>query len=283
MTFGAQNHHRRSTRLKGYDYTLSGAYFVTLVTFRRDPIFGEIVDGQMKLSALGQIVREEWLRSIGIRKEIRLYADEFVVMPNHFHGVVWIVGADGVRPGAGVTPDMGVNHDAGPQSNGEDNFGARDGRTPCAPTNAPLPVGADGVRPGAGEHLDPGVGLDAGPQSNGGEDVGARRGRTPCAPTEAGGILVGAVGDRPDTDARSNPALISKSLGSFISGFKASVTGRARRELGIEGIWQRSYYDHIVRGEQDLIAIRHYIDANPLRWQDDQLHPAAPPNPFNQE
>ena len=185
--YDPQTHHRRSTRLKGYDYTLSGAYFVTLVTYRRDPIFGEIVAGQMKLSPLGQIVREEWLRSIGIRNEIRLYADEFVVMPNHFHGIVWIVGADGVCPGAGVTPDIGVDHDAGPQSTGEEDPRAWDGRPPCAPTHTAGPVGADGVRPDAGVNLDPAGDMDADPQSIGSEDLRARGGRTPCAPTNTAG------------------------------------------------------------------------------------------------
>ncbi len=94
-------HHRRSIRLTGYDYALPGAYFITLVSFDRDEIFGQIKDSVMQLSALGQIVREEWLRSATVRGEIHLYEDEFVIMPNHIHGIVWIVnpvGADGVRP-----------------------------------------------------------------------------------------------------------------------------------------------------------------------------------------
>ena len=101
------NHHRRSIRLKGYDYSQPGAYFVTIVTQNRAEIFGQVVDGEMKLSALGQIVHDEWMRSIGIRAEIQLYEDEFVIMPNHVHGIVWIVvlvGLDAVRPKT-------INHD----------------------------------------------------------------------------------------------------------------------------------------------------------------------------
>ena len=83
--------HRASTRLKGFDYSVDGAYFITLVTYHRAMLFGEIVDGNMQLNRRGEIVQEEWFRSTEIRKEIRLFADEFVVMPNHIHGIVWIV------------------------------------------------------------------------------------------------------------------------------------------------------------------------------------------------
>jgi len=73
-----------------------------LVTQQRQHLFGDIQNGAMVLSTLGQIVRDEWMHSIQIRGEIRLFEDEFVVMPNHHHAIVWIidsnVGADAVRP-----------------------------------------------------------------------------------------------------------------------------------------------------------------------------------------
>lgn len=53
-------HHRRSIRLEGYDYTLPGAYFVTMVIHQREPILGELVDGEIRLSKLGEIVKHEW-------------------------------------------------------------------------------------------------------------------------------------------------------------------------------------------------------------------------------
>ncbi len=107
MNSDSQERHRRSIRLKGYDYSSAGGYFITVVTFRREYLFGEVVEGEMRLNPLGEIVREEWFRSAKIRKEIHLEEDEFVVMPNHIHGIVWIhdvVGADGVRPDGGVRP-----------------------------------------------------------------------------------------------------------------------------------------------------------------------------------
>ena len=51
----------------------------------------------------------------------------------------------------------------------------------------------------------------------------------------------------------------------------------------MSGIWQRNYYEHIIRNDQDFMRIWNYIDANPLRWQEDQLSPSAAPNRFNQE
>jgi len=98
MRYDAEKHHRRSIRLRGYDYAQAGAYFVTICTQNRECLFGEIVDGQVALNVPGEVVAEEWLRSARIRGEIEL--DAFVVMPNHLHGIVVIrdVGAHGRAP-----------------------------------------------------------------------------------------------------------------------------------------------------------------------------------------
>lgn len=101
-------HHRRSIRLPGYDYASEGSYFVTLVTHGRVPLFGEIIDEEMVLNDFGMIVHEEWLKTAQLRSEVVLVEDEFVIMPNHFHGIVNIVDTDendgkGDRP---VSPTM---------------------------------------------------------------------------------------------------------------------------------------------------------------------------------
>jgi len=67
-----QPHHRRSIRLPGYDYTAAGAYFITLCTQGRERLFGQIVDGEMRLNALGEIARAEREKSVRIRAEIEL-------------------------------------------------------------------------------------------------------------------------------------------------------------------------------------------------------------------
>ena len=83
-----RRYNRRSIRLKDFDYSQPGAYFVTVCTYRREHLFGKLVDGEMRLNRFGRIVWEEWMRSADIRPEIIL--DEFVVMPNHVHGIIVI-------------------------------------------------------------------------------------------------------------------------------------------------------------------------------------------------
>ena len=69
------------------------------------------------------------------------------------------------------------------------------------------------------------------------------------------------------------PQRAPRSLSSFIAGFKASVTSRVNRELNSGNIWQRNYYEHIIRNETELEKIWKYIDLNPLKWQEDQENP----------
>ena len=179
MKFDPQKHHRRSIRLQGYDYAQAGAYFVTLVTYQRDALFGEIIDGEMKLNRKGKIVQEEWFASVNIRKEIRLPPEEFVIMPNHIHGIVWIENDASIA------------------------------------------------------------------------------------------IVVGANGRSPLLRSQMKP----RSLGSFIAGFKSCVTKRIRDELNETGIWQRNYYERIIRNEKELDAICRYIESNPLNWAEDDENP----------
>jgi len=94
MPYDPEKPHRRSIRLQGYDYRQPGAYFIPIVTQNRACLFGEVVDGAMRLNEWGKIIREEWFRSAEIRREIKLLPDELVVMPNHIHGIVWIVDGD---------------------------------------------------------------------------------------------------------------------------------------------------------------------------------------------
>jgi len=79
---------RKSIRLKGYDYSQKGAYFITICTQSRKCLFGNIVDGKMVLSKIGEIIANEWSNTPELRPNIEL--DEFVVMPNHIHGIVVI-------------------------------------------------------------------------------------------------------------------------------------------------------------------------------------------------
>ncbi len=78
----------KSTRLKDWDYSSNGGYFVTICTRNRECFFGDIENGTMELSVIGKIVSDEWIRTKQIRKNIEL--DEWVIMPDHFHGIVII-------------------------------------------------------------------------------------------------------------------------------------------------------------------------------------------------
>lgn len=83
-------YHRRSIRLPGYDYTSENGYFITVVTQDRIHLFGEIFNGEMQFNDLGNIIFMEWFRTSKIRQNVELFEDEFVVMPNHIHGIIWL-------------------------------------------------------------------------------------------------------------------------------------------------------------------------------------------------
>ncbi len=207
MAYDPRRHHRRTTRLKGHDYTTPGAYFVTICTHNREYLLGEIIDGVVRLSEYGQIVAAEWARAVVVRPDVSL--DAWVVMPNHIHGIIII----------------------------NDHVGA--GRRP-APTDAAMDP-----------HL-------------------ARRDRptpteTPSNPTQALGVKPG-------------------SIGAIMAQFKSVVTKRinALRSASRAPIWQRGYYDHIIRNDGELTAIRRYIHNNPQQWSLDRdnlanLRRLAPP------
>ncbi len=90
MPYDPESHHRHSIRLKGYDYSQAGAYFVTICTHNKACVFGDVVDGEMRLNEYGAIVKDEWLRTDTLRGNVVI--DEYIIMPNHIHGIVIIMG-----------------------------------------------------------------------------------------------------------------------------------------------------------------------------------------------
>ena len=89
-------HQRQSLRLKGYDYSNNGAYFVTICAKDRQCFLGNVVGGEMQANAMGQIVRSLWNELPTHYPGIAI--DEFVIMPNHVHGIICIVGAQFIAP-----------------------------------------------------------------------------------------------------------------------------------------------------------------------------------------
>jgi REP element-mobilizing transposase RayT len=208
---------RRSIRLAGYDYAQAGAYFLTVCTFKRECLFGEVVAGSMVLNPAGYVVAEEWVKTAAIRAEIEL--DEWVVMPNHIHGIVMIrarggdvrIGRRGDRP---VAPTSSLTRPVAPTSL----------TRPVAPTSSTRPIAATSTRP------------------------------------------IAATSTRPVALAGPRP----KSIGALVAGFKSAATRRLNqlRETPGAAVWQRNYYEHIIRDESSLYRIRAYIAANPARWSE---------------
>lgn len=167
MAYDRDQHHRRSIRLKGYDYSQSGAYFVTICLQHRAGLFGRIIDKEMRLNAVGSMLDVQWNALPDRFAGIQL--DEYIVMPNHFHGIIV------------MAPHVGDLADA--QHNGD---------------------------------------------------------------------IIGAFK--------------SITTHEYVLGVKHYGWPSFDRKL-----WQRNYYEHIIRNEKSLCAIREYIANNPINWQQDEL------------
>ncbi|MCP9465641.1 MAG: hypothetical protein NNA25_12715 [Nitrospira sp.] len=183
MNYDPEKHHRRSICLKGYDYSQPGAYFITIVTQDRACLFGEVVDGEMRVNDAGRMIQSVWDEMSAFYSGID--ADEFVVMPNHIHGIIVLVGA-----------------------------------TPCG-------------RPESGQAQ------------------GQARGPAPT-------LSVPAAVHRFKT-------LTTK---RYTDGIKQSGWPPFRGRL-----WQRNYYEHIIRNDESLNRIREYITNNPSQWSLDRENP----------
>ena len=188
MRSDPNRHDRCSIRLREYDYTQPGAYFVTICTQNRAYLFGQMVDGEMVLSDGGRMVQTVW-DEIPVHYE-GVAIDTFIVMPNHIHGIIVLVGA-----------------------------------APC--------------------------------------------GRPPS-------------GQAPSGQAQGPAPTIRISLPDVVQRFKTITTKRyvdgvkQQRWPPFPGrLWQRGYYEHIIRDEESLDRIRQYIDDNPAQWELDRENLAS--------
>ena len=196
-----ENHrHRRSIRLREYDYSSEGLYFITICVHERRSLFGTIVDGVMHLNAAGRMVEDEYHRLP--EKYSHITCHEYVVMPNHFHCIIQI-------------------H---PQ---------------------PSTVGAGSARPETSTET---------PTSTE---------TSTHAPTDP---LMNAM--RMETGGPT-PPLREPTLGQIMGYFKYQTTKRVNL---LTRLWQRNYYEHIIRDQRAYEKIAEYIIENPMRWTDDVLH-----------
>ena len=97
----------QSRRLRHWDYSTSGGYFVTICTHLRKPFLGKIENDEMHLSALGKIVAQEWVKTAVLRESVEL--DEYVVMPNHLHGIIILKPVETPRRGVIKSGEIKVN------------------------------------------------------------------------------------------------------------------------------------------------------------------------------
>jgi REP element-mobilizing transposase RayT len=195
--YDPQKHNRRSIRLRGYDYTLAGAYFVTICVENGRCLLGHINNDEMVLNQFGRSVNEEWQNTIRRRDHVEL--DEYVVMPNHFHAIVWLTNASELRA-------------------------------------------------------------------------------THASPLQTASSLA-SLTTQPDSSSPTRPkGPRPESLSVVIGSFKSAATRRINKIAGTAGtrFWQRNYYEHIVRNDRAVQAIRDYIICNPVNWDKDRLHPGNP-------
>lgn len=190
-----QKRNRHSIRLKGYDYSQPGMYFITLCTQNRQCIFGDVIDGRMILHDAGKMVKKIW-------DEIPLYyggvnIDTMCVMPNHFHGIVIL-----------CTPAVGAGPSACPETTIESESGQ--------------------------------LGIESGPRGS--------------APTLS----------LPDVVHRFKTMTTKK----YCDGVKQYGWKPFNKKL-----WQRNYYEHIIRNKNEYERIHHYIENNPRKWKSNLSNP----------
>jgi REP element-mobilizing transposase RayT len=102
----------QSNRLQTWDYASNAMYFITICTKNQLCFFGEIINGEMMLSEIGKIAESEWLKTFDMRPDMNLRMGEYVVMPNHFHGIITI-GENQYNKGLNVLGDGGgIGRDA---------------------------------------------------------------------------------------------------------------------------------------------------------------------------
>lgn len=191
MFYNPRIKNRRSIRLKGYDYSQPGWYFVTIIVKNHDYLFGKVEMGVMVLNKYGKIAHDEWQKTVNIRQHVEL--DRYIIMPNHVHGIIRITGEN---------------------KNTEK------------------------------------------------KELGAYNNPSPLQ----------SVKHNANQSSQSGFQSPSKTIGAIVRGYKSAVTHQINSMCNTPGMarWQRNYWEHIIRNEQELNRIRQYIYNNPANWSLDQ-------------
>lgn len=221
MAYNPNKHHRRSIRLKGYDYSQAGLYYITICTQNRACLFGKIKNGKMILNDAGRMVENEWLKLTERFKNIALH--EYVVMPNHFHAILEIVDVAAVGATLVVAPD---NNDMVTTKNND----------LVVPNNNNMVA----------------------PNNN--------------------NVVATKNNDIFTQNKKGQPRGLPLRVGDMVGAFASITTVKYIRGVKNNGwqpfnkkIWQRNYWEHIIRDEQSHMAISEYIMNNPANWDNDRL------------
>ena len=280
MPYDPDKHQRHSIRLRGYDYRRAGAYFLTLCAQDRQRLFGEVRESEMHLNDAGRMV-ERWWHELN-HKFPGVETDAFVVMPDHIHGIVIIGGTNdtgtdpndpnAINANAAVGADLHIR----PQRNDSD---VNDTST----INANAAVGADlHIRPQRNDDDINDVNINDVNANAHAINVG-RYAEPPLhvdSNVDINAINGGGYADPPlhvDSNADSD---VGASLSQIVQWLKIMTTNEYIRGVKRSGwmpfrkrIWQRDYYEHIIRDEVSLDRIRRYIRDNPAHWAENRRSP----------
>jgi putative transposase len=216
-------HHRQSIRLNGYDYCSLGLYFITIRVHPGGPVLGHVLNGKTELNDFGNIVDDEWRKTPIIRPYV--YIDAYVIMPDHFHGII------------------GIHSDPAPDKPFTDNdpVGATRRVAPTtrrvAPTTRPT-----GPKPGS---------------------IGAIIGQFKSQTTKRINMLRFEMGKMNTGATEKMNTGATEKMNTGATG--KMNTGATQRVAPTGRVWQRNYYDHIIRDHESLERIRQYIIDNPSR------------------
>lgn len=221
---------RQTIRLKHHDYTSNKSYFITICTHNRSHLFGKINDDVVLLNDIGKMAHQCWLQIPNHFPNATI--DNFVIMPNHIHGIIHMHQMTNVR----------ANHYS-PVSIATDN------QTIVSNSCIIDTFQSQNV------NIRPDVNVFGDLYKN---DVG-------CCSRE-----LRANDDSPLRRRWENGT--SKSVGSIVRGFKIGVTKYVRQQTPECIVWQRNYWEHIIRDNDQQYRIRQYIMNNPKKWYLDKLN-----------
>jgi REP element-mobilizing transposase RayT len=295
--------------MKGYDYSQPGAYFVTICTHGKQSIFGKIVDGEMKLNDFGKVVEFTWNDLVNHVDGIEL--GPFVIMPNHIHGIIHIIApANTVGAGSDINTSVGagsgINASVGAGSgiNASVGAGSEPARTEPARTEPartepartepartepartePAPTEPARTEPARTEpaRTEPARTEPARTEPARTEPARTEPTRTEPARTEPAHTEPARTEPTRTEPTRTEPARTSARKQTPLSEivrqlktFSAKRINLLRKSTG-KPVWQRNYYEHIIRNNESYQKIGDYILTNPIQWENDRYYSGGTP------